>query len=88
VEAWERAGRPVAPDRPGEGEVVAHAPDGSPVYRYGPDTAVSGVVGDAEALALYAGQSAGIVGDVLPAASIVDELIGGAARVPRVGQRQ
>jgi hypothetical protein len=33
-----------------------------------------------EALALYAGQSAGIVNDVLPAAAIVEELISGAAQ--------
>jgi hypothetical protein len=32
-----------------------------------------------EALAHYAGQSAGIVGDVRPAATIVDELARGAA---------
>jgi NAD(P)H-dependent flavin oxidoreductase YrpB (nitropropane dioxygenase family) len=80
VRAWERAGRPAAPGRPGEGDVVAYAPDGSRLYRYGPDPAVGGATGDVEALALYAGQSAGIVKDVLPAAAIVDELIGGAAR--------
>ena len=78
MRAWERAGRPAAPGRPGEGEVVAHAPDGSPLYRYGPDAPVGGATGDAEALALYAGQSAGIVTDVLPAAAIVAELIGDA----------
>jgi NAD(P)H-dependent flavin oxidoreductase YrpB (nitropropane dioxygenase family) len=80
VRAWERAGRPAAPGRPGEGDVVAHAPDGSRLYRYGPEPAVGGATGDVEALALYAGQSAGIVKDVLPAATIVDELISGAAR--------
>jgi hypothetical protein len=32
-----------------------------------------------EALALYAGQSAGIVQDFRPAAAIVDELVAGAA---------
>ena len=39
--------------------MIAHAPDGSPLYRYGPDAAVGGATGDVEALALYAGQSAG-----------------------------
>jgi NAD(P)H-dependent flavin oxidoreductase YrpB (nitropropane dioxygenase family) len=72
--AWDRAGRPAAPERPGEGDVVAHGPDGSPLYRYGADTAVHGATGDVEALALYAGQSAGIVGQVLPAATIVEQL--------------
>jgi hypothetical protein len=41
---------------------------------------VGGATGDVEALALYAGQSAGIVKDVLPAAAIVDELTRDAAR--------
>jgi NAD(P)H-dependent flavin oxidoreductase YrpB (nitropropane dioxygenase family) len=79
VRAWERAGRPAAPERPGEGEVVARAPDGSPLHRYGPEPAVGVARGDVEALALYAGQSAGIVKHVLPAAAIVHELISDAA---------
>jgi NAD(P)H-dependent flavin oxidoreductase YrpB (nitropropane dioxygenase family) len=83
VRAWERAGRPAGPGRPGEGEVVAHAPDGSRLYRYGPDPAVAGATGDVEALALYAGQSAGIVKHVLPAAAIVDELTSVAAQALR-----
>jgi NAD(P)H-dependent flavin oxidoreductase YrpB (nitropropane dioxygenase family) len=78
VRAWERAGRPPAPGRPGEGDVVARAPDGSCLYRYGPTPAVGGATGDVEALALYAGQGAGIVEDFLPAAAIVEELISGA----------
>jgi NAD(P)H-dependent flavin oxidoreductase YrpB (nitropropane dioxygenase family) len=80
VQAWERAGRPAAPERPGEGDVVARAPDGSSLYRYGPEPPVGGASGDVEALALYAGQSAGIVNEVLPAAAIVDELISDAAQ--------
>jgi NAD(P)H-dependent flavin oxidoreductase YrpB (nitropropane dioxygenase family) len=78
VQAWELAGRPAAPARPGEGDVVAHAPDGTRLY--GPDPAVGGATGEVEALALYAGHSAGIVKDVLPAAAIVDELTRDAAR--------
>jgi nitronate monooxygenase len=78
VRAWERAGRPSGPHRPGEGEVVALAPNGTPLYRYGTTPAVSGATGDVEALALYAGQSAGLVKDRLPAAAIVEELMSGA----------
>jgi nitronate monooxygenase len=80
VRAWERAGRPVAPTRPGEGDLIARAPDGSPLYRYGLDAALSGTRGDVEALALYAGQSAGIVKDIVPAAAIIDQLINEAAK--------
>jgi nitronate monooxygenase len=83
VRAWEQAGRPAAPERPGENEVIAHAPDGGRLYRYGVEPAVGGATGDVEALALYAGQSAGLVNDVLPAAAIVDELTSGAARALR-----
>jgi NAD(P)H-dependent flavin oxidoreductase YrpB (nitropropane dioxygenase family) len=79
VRAWERAGRPVAPERPGEGDVVAHGPDDSSLYRYGPDVAVAGATGDVEALALYAGQSAGLVSDLIPAAVIVQKLTSQAA---------
>ena len=59
--------------------MVAHAPDGTCLYRYGANAPVSGTTGDVEALALYAGQSAGIIKDVRPAAAIVDELVAGAA---------
>jgi NAD(P)H-dependent flavin oxidoreductase YrpB (nitropropane dioxygenase family) len=79
LEAWQKAGRPAAPGRPGEGHVVAYAPDGTCLYRYGSDASVRGATGDVEALALYAGQSAGIVDHVRPAAAIVDELVSGAA---------
>ena len=80
LEAWERAGRPAAGHRPGEGDVLAHAPDGSPLIRYGATPPVRGTTGDVEALALYAGQSAGLVADLRPAAAIVDQLAREAAR--------
>ncbi len=80
VRAWEGAGRPDEPNRPGEGGVIAHGPDGKPLYRYGPEPPAAGTTGDVEALALYAGQSAGLVKELLPAADIVDELVTGAVR--------
>jgi NAD(P)H-dependent flavin oxidoreductase YrpB (nitropropane dioxygenase family) len=80
LEAWERAGRPSSPGRPGEGDVVAHAPDGSCLHRYGAGIPVRGTTGDIDAMALYAGQSAGIVKHVRPAAAIVDDLVTRAAQ--------
>jgi hypothetical protein len=59
--------------------VVACARDGRHIYRYGADAPLAGATGDVEALALYAGQSAGIVRHARPAAAIVDELMVGAA---------
>lgn len=78
LEAWERAGRPAAPRRPGEGDVLAHGPDGSALYRYGATPPVRGTTGNVEALALYAGQSTGIITELRPAAAIVEELARGA----------
>jgi NAD(P)H-dependent flavin oxidoreductase YrpB (nitropropane dioxygenase family) len=80
IRAWERAGRPDAPRRPGERDLIARAADGRELYRYGFDAPVLGTTGDVEALALYAGQSAGAARHVLPAADIVDELTRDAAR--------
>jgi nitronate monooxygenase len=75
VEAWEAAGRPPAGERPGEGEVIAEYPDGTPIERYGDDLAVEGAEGDLEALPLYAGQSSGLTDEVRPAAAVVEELV-------------
>jgi NAD(P)H-dependent flavin oxidoreductase YrpB (nitropropane dioxygenase family) len=73
--AWEGAGRPASPGRPGEGDVLAHAPDGTPIDRYAATPPMPGVTGDIEALALYAGQSAALIDDLRPAAEIVDRLV-------------
>jgi NAD(P)H-dependent flavin oxidoreductase YrpB (nitropropane dioxygenase family) len=88
LEAWERAGRPAAPLRPGEGDVLAQAPDGSSVCRYDATPPIRGTTGDVEALALYAGQGAALAAEVCPAAAIVDQLTTGAAdALKRVSRR-
>lgn len=71
VEAWERAGHPRT-DRPGEHDEVAPGE----VRRY--DDVIPTVevpVESVDDLALYAGQSAGVVQSVRPAGSIVRELV-------------
>lgn len=80
IDKWEKAGRPVPPYRPGEGEVVARAPSGD-IVRYSDMPALADVDGDIEALALYAGQGAGAVGQVKPAAAIISELVREASAV-------
>jgi NAD(P)H-dependent flavin oxidoreductase YrpB (nitropropane dioxygenase family) len=75
MERWEAAGRPGPGERPGEGEVIAAHPDGTPVRRYGIDEPLAGMSGDLEALAHYAGQSAGVIRAVKPAGAIVRELV-------------
>jgi NAD(P)H-dependent flavin oxidoreductase YrpB (nitropropane dioxygenase family) len=78
---WEAAGCPAAPDRPGEGAVVATDRRGRPQLRYGDMIPVPGMSGDVEAMALYAGQSVGLVHEVAPAARIVAAVASQAARI-------
>jgi nitronate monooxygenase len=73
VAAWEDAGCP-ATDRPGEGEAVARLPDGTEAVRYSDYEPAAGMEGEVEALAHYAGQSAGLVSAVRPAGVIVREI--------------
>ena len=75
VERWEEAGRPSSGSRRGEGETVAWFPDGAPVLRYSDVPPLPGMTGDVEALAFYAGQSAGLANRVRPAAEILRETV-------------
>lgn len=75
VRRWEAAGRPVAGVRPGEGERVATMADGRAVARYFFAMPRPDMQGDLEALALYAGEGASRIHDVLPAAVIVGQLV-------------
>jgi len=87
VRAWEAGGRPVSGARPGEGEVVATAADGRPVHRYSDVAGQAGMVGEVEALALYAGQGAGLVTRRQPAGEIVREIADEAVRALQVAAR-
>ena len=73
-EAWEAAGCPPPGQRPREGEPVASQAGGAALLRYSDDTAKRGATGDIEATCLYAGQSAGLVRDVVPAGELVRRL--------------
>jgi nitronate monooxygenase len=61
--------------RPGEGEVIARYPDGTPVIRYAADEPLAGMAGEIEAMARYAGQSAALVHEVPSAADLVPGLL-------------
>ena len=69
IDAWEAAGRPAA-DRPGEGDTVATLGD-EPIHRYDSTSPYDSLVGDVEALPMWAGQSVGLIREVEPAAEIV-----------------
>ncbi|MEO8450310.1 MAG: nitronate monooxygenase [Gemmatimonadota bacterium] len=81
VRLWEQAGRPLPPNRPGEGDAIAGGPDGAIVLRYDDTIPVTGSSGDVEALAMYAGQTAGLIHEVLPAAEIIRRTIREAGEV-------
>jgi nitronate monooxygenase len=74
---WEAAGRPLPPHRPGEGEIVAKRADGAGIPRYHFGSPTRDIVGDIDAMVLYAGQSVGLVNSVAPARTIVEELASG-----------
>jgi NAD(P)H-dependent flavin oxidoreductase YrpB (nitropropane dioxygenase family) len=82
---WEAAGSPPSGQRPGEGEVIARFADGRPAERYSDTLALPGMTGEVEALALYAGQSAGLARQMQPAADIVREVADGAVRALKQG---
>ncbi len=81
VAAWDAAGRPAAPSRPGEGDVVAVDGNGQKHLRYDDTIPRPGMTGDLQQLALYAGQSAGLVTRTQPAAQIVEEIACDAAGI-------
>jgi NAD(P)H-dependent flavin oxidoreductase YrpB (nitropropane dioxygenase family) len=81
IAAWEAAGRPPSGQRPGEGEIIATGPAGEPLPRYASTSPREGVRGDIEALSLWAGQSVGLIDEVLPAGEIVRRIADEAAAI-------
>jgi NAD(P)H-dependent flavin oxidoreductase YrpB (nitropropane dioxygenase family) len=74
VEAWEKAGRPAAPKRPREGEVIGTSRSSGPIVRYQSYTPGTDTEGDIDAMSLWAGQSVGLVSKLQPAGDIVREI--------------
>ena len=75
VNTWENAGMPKPGNRPNEQEVIAHNKAGKPIIRYSDDGPISGTTGNLEALALYAGQTVGLLNEVKPASQIITDLM-------------
>lgn len=71
LQLWEEAGRPEPGRGPGEGDVVGQTSKGAPIMRYHDDFPGARTTGDLESMVLYAGQSVGIMHEVLPATEIV-----------------
>jgi NAD(P)H-dependent flavin oxidoreductase YrpB (nitropropane dioxygenase family) len=89
--AWKEAGCPASGSRPHEGQVVAALENGKQIPYYHDTIPLPGVRGDVEKLALYAGQSVGLVAESKPAGVIVREIADQAIRVlqdfSRTGRR-
>lgn len=78
-ERWENAGRPPADERPGFGETIGKTPDGQPIHRYDYRSPAAETKGEVEEMALYAGQSAGLIDERPSAATVIDRLADEAA---------
>jgi NAD(P)H-dependent flavin oxidoreductase YrpB (nitropropane dioxygenase family) len=71
---WEEAGCPAKGSRPGEGEIVAKSAVSGDIRRYQATLPAPNTSGDLDAMAMWAGQSVGLVRDVKPAAAIVKDI--------------
>jgi nitronate monooxygenase len=75
VKAWREANCPESGARPNERQVIGRRPDGTEILRYDDTPPIAGMQGDWEACALYAGESAGLIHQIQPAAAIVHEIV-------------
>ena len=71
--AWEAAGCPAAPHRPGEGDVLARA-GGAEVRRYDDTPPFAGLLGQIEGACLYAGTGVGAITAIESAATLMARL--------------
>ena len=79
--AWRKAGEPPPGQRPNEGQVIAHDRFGTPIERYDVENPTTGTSGAVASMALYAGQSAGLVRARAPAAEIMASMVDEAGSV-------
>ncbi len=81
VKQWENTNASEGRQKPNEGEIIGTSPTGSLIRRYDDTIPLERTTGDLEAMALYAGQSVGLIEQVLPAAEIVQQILNDAKRV-------
>lgn len=75
LEAWRAAGEAPPGQRPNEGQIIAHDRSGAPIERYDVENPTIGTSGSVTSMALYAGQSAGLVRGEMPAAEIMAGMV-------------
>ncbi len=71
LEAWQAAGEPPCGERPNEGEIIGRDGSGAAIERYSAENPVADTTGAVTSMALYAGQSAGLLHGETTAAEIV-----------------
>ena len=74
TQMWQKASL-AEQDRPHENEIVGYTAVGKPILRYSDTLALPGMKGNLEALALYAGQSVGLVNNLEFSTNIIATLI-------------
>ncbi len=74
LENWISVGRPVQGQRPNEGEIVGYDQFSSPIPRYNTVEPSATMSGKVTSMAMYAGQSVGLVHDVKSAGTIVKDI--------------
>ena len=74
LERWEASGCPPRGQRPGEGETVGQTASDEPIGRYDDTAPRLGMSGDVLDMALYAGTSSAVIGDIPPAGALVVRL--------------
>ena len=75
VKVWDSAGRPAPGNRPAEGQIIAYQQNDQPIPRYSDYFPLQGMLGNLEGLALYAGQSVGLINDEQDANLIMESLV-------------
>ena len=75
LEAWRAVGEPPPGQRPNEGQIIAHDRSGAPIERYDMENPTTGMSGSVTSMALYAGQSAGLVHAQAPVAEIMAGMV-------------
>ena len=75
VVIWELSGCPPVDIRSQELEIIAYQQNNQPIFRYSDYLPLQGMTGNVEALALYAGQSAGLIREEKEAAVIMADIL-------------
>ena len=78
-QAWQAAGRSAAGARPGEGDIVMRAAGAFDIPRYHAATPTTRMIGDCEAMALYAGTGIAKVTGIRAAGPLIEEIAAGVA---------